>query len=187
MGLSYQKGVFYFFCPFLHKGSRDLPNFLHECREKQGPSFEPNEFPENILNPGLQRIFNCSKKCCFLLFCLFLRNDSKDPPNFFMSVENNRAHRFGTDVFSEKFLIPDYRGLSVVSKKGSFLLFCPFLHNGPKGLPNFCMSVEDNRAHRLSQMVFLKRILNPALQGIMFKKVFFYLFASSLKRLYGSS
>ena len=27
----------------------------------------------------------------------------------------------------------------------------------------FCMSVEDNRAHCLSQMVFLKRNLNPGL------------------------
>ena len=35
-------------------------------------------------------------------------------------------------------------------------VFWPLLQKGSMDLPNFCMSLEDSRAQRLSQMVFLK-------------------------------
>ena len=40
----------------LLNGSKDLHNFLHECRGKQGPLFEQDCFSEKSLNPGLQGI-----------------------------------------------------------------------------------------------------------------------------------
>ena len=55
-----------------------------------------------------------------------------------MSVEDNRAHCLSKIVFLKKFLIRDYRGLSV--KIGVFLLLWPLLQNGPKDLPNFLHS-----------------------------------------------
>ena len=76
-----------------------------------------------------------------------------------MSVEDNRAHRVSQIAFLKKILILDCRGLSVMSKKGVFRLLCSFVQNGSKDLPDFCMSVEDNRVHRLSQIVFLKEFL----------------------------
>ena len=47
-----------------------------------------------------------------------------------------------------------------MSKKGGFfLLLCTLLLNSFKDLPNFCMTVEDNRSHWLSKIGFLKKIL----------------------------
>ena len=48
-----------------------------------------------------------------------------------------------------------------MTKKGVFLLLCTLLQNGSKEFPNFCMNVEDNRAHCLSKIVSLKKFLIP--------------------------
>ena len=80
-GLSVQKKMFFFLlCTLLQNGSKDLPNFLHECRGQQGPLFEQDCFSEKILNPGLQGI-KCPKKVFILLLCTLLLNGSKDLPN----------------------------------------------------------------------------------------------------------
>ena len=50
-----------------------------------------------------------------------------------MSVEGNVAYRREPDTFSEKMLIPYYRGLS--GQKGIFYFLGP--QNGSKDLPNF--------------------------------------------------
>ena len=85
----------------------------------------------------------------FLLFWAFLQNCSRDLPTFLHECIGNRTDRLSQMVFLEKILIPDYGGLC--DQKGRFfLLFGAFLHNSFKDLPNFCMSVEDNKAHRLS-------------------------------------
>ena len=39
--------------PLLQKGSKDLPNFLHECRGRKGPLCEQDWLSEKIPNPGL--------------------------------------------------------------------------------------------------------------------------------------
>ena len=92
----------------------------------------------------------------FYFFGLF----SKKAQRIFLiickSVEDNRAHYSSQMVFKKKLLILDYRGLS--DQKGVFS-FVPFSTKALRIFQNFCMSVEDNRAHRLSQMVFLKKFL----------------------------
>ena len=74
-----------------------------------------------------------------------------------MRVEDNRAHNLSQMVFLKKFLIPDYRGLGVVSKKVFFGFFGLFSTTTLKILLIFCKTVENNRDHGLSQMVFLKK------------------------------
>ena len=63
---------------------------------------------------------------------------------------------FEQDGFSKKkHLIQDYRGSS--DQKGVFCYFLGlFSKTALRIFLIFCMSVEDNRAHRFSQMVFLK-------------------------------
>ena len=65
---------------------------------------------------------------------------------------------FEQGSFSEKFLIPDYRGLSV--QKVFFYFFGLFSKTALRIFLIFCMNVEDNRAHRLTQVVFLKNSLS---------------------------
>ena len=58
-GIKCRKMVFlsvrpcYVFRPLLQKSSKDLPNFLHECRGQYCLLFEQDRFSEKILNPGL--------------------------------------------------------------------------------------------------------------------------------------
>ena len=54
---------------------------------------------------------------------------------FCSSIEDNRAHRLSQIAFLEKFLILDYRGLSV--QKRCFFYFFAFLKNDSKDLPIF--------------------------------------------------
>ena len=89
----------------------------------------------------------------FYFFGLYSKTALWIFPIFRMSVKNNRAPCL-SKIFSEKFLIPDYRGLSV--KKGFFILLWTLLQNGSRIFPIFCMGVEDNRNHCLSNIVFLK-------------------------------
>ena len=77
----------------------------------------------------------CPKKVIFYFFGLYFKTALRIFPIFCMSVEDNRAHCLSKIVFLKKFLIRDYRGLSV--KIGVFLLLWPLLQNGPKDLPNF--------------------------------------------------
>ena len=60
-----------------------------------------------------------------------------------------------------------------------FLLFGPFLPHSYKDLPNF--SVEDNRAHRLSERVCLKKSLIPYNRGVSVQKRWFYTFLAFLQ------
>ena len=57
------KRCFLAFWPFLHNGSKDLLNLLHECRGQQGSSFEP----DGSSNPKLQGI---KSKNGFWMACL---------------------------------------------------------------------------------------------------------------------
>ena len=84
------------------------------------------------------------RPCTPRIFQIFLRIF----PIFCISAEDNWAHCLSKMFSSGKRLIPDCRGLSV--QRRCFLTFWPFLHNGSKDLPNFCMSVEDKRFHLLS-------------------------------------
>ena len=113
---------------------------------------------------------------------------SKTAPRIFltfcMSVEDNRAHRWSKIVFLNKFLIPDYKGVSVVLKK----VFFHFLDLSSKTVPRisliFCMSVEDNRVNCLSQMVLLKKVLISDYRGLsVHKGVFFTFLSFSQQRL----
>ena len=59
------------------------------------------------------------------------------------------------------------------------MLFSP-VSKMAKDLPNFCMSVEENTAYLLSQMVFLKNFLIPDDRGLSVLKKFFLPFAPFL-------
>ena len=58
-GLSVKKGIFLLFWHFLQNSSRDLPNFLYDCRGKWGVPFELHFlFEKNILDyRGLSVLF----------------------------------------------------------------------------------------------------------------------------------
>ena len=56
--------------------------------------------------------------------------------------------------------------------KRCFLLLCTLLKNGSKIFLIFCMSVEDNRAHCLSLMLFLKKFLILDYRGLNVQKFF---------------
>ena len=75
---------------------------------------------------------------------------------FCINVEDNRAHCLSKIVFLKKFLIPDYRGLSV-QKDGFFYFFGLYSKTALRIFPIFCTGVEDNRAHSLSKIVFQKK------------------------------
>ena len=152
------------FWPLLQDGSKDRPNFLHECRGQQDPLFEPDGFSEKILNPGFQGI-KYPKKVCPLLFRRFLQNSSKDFPNF-LQVEDNRAHRLSQMVFLKNVLIQDYGGLSV--QKRCFLLFCPFLYNDSKDIPILLHDCRGQQGPTFEYYRFSEKILNPALWCVFF-------------------
>ena len=62
-------------------------------------------------------------------------------------------------VFLKKLLFPDYRGLSVVSKK-VFSAFLAFFSITALGMfLVFCTSVEGHKVHHLSQIGFLNNVL----------------------------
>ena len=50
-------------------------------------------------------------------------------------------------------------------KKCVFWPFCPFLQTAIRIFLFFCKRVEDNRAHRMSQVLFLKKVLFPDYRG----------------------
>ena len=110
-GLIVKKGIFFLLYSLLLNGSKDLPNFLHECRGQQGPLFEKDCSSEKILNPGLQGI-KCPKRCFSYFFGLYSKTALMFFPILCMSVEDNRAHCLSKIVFLKQLLIPDYRGLS---------------------------------------------------------------------------
>ena len=95
-------------------------------------------------------------------------------PMFDMSVEDNRAHCLSKSVFQKKFLIQDYRGLSV-QKRWFFLLLWTLLKTALRIFPIFCISVENDRAHCLSKIFFQKRILIQDYRGLSVQKRCFLL------------
>jgi len=80
---------------------------------------------------------------------------------------------FEQDCFSEKILILDYRGLGV-QKRRFYYFFGLLPRNSSKDLPIFCMSEEDNRAHCLSKIVFLKKFLISEYRGLIFIEELFF-------------
>ena len=113
------------------------------------------------------------KRCLSYFFGL----NSKTALMFFlilcMSVEDNRVHCLSKIVFLNKFIILDYRELSV--QKGCFFYFFA-LHfkTALRIFPIFSMSVEDNRVHCLSKIVLLKKVLILDYRGLSVQKVIFY-------------
>ena len=87
-------------------------------------------------------------------------------------VENSACPQFQKDCFSGKFLIPDYRGLSV-KKGGFFYFFALYSKTAPRIFPIFCMNIEDNKDHCLSKIVFLKKFLILDYRGLNVQNRFF--------------
>ena len=103
---------------------------------------------------------------------------------FCMGVEGNRAHCLSQVVFLKNFLIPNYRRLGV--QKSVFDFFGLFSQTALKIFLNFCMSVVENRAHRFSQMFFLKKFSIIDYKGLSVQKGVFLTFLTfSLKNTLG--
>ena len=118
------KTVFFLLlCILLQNGSKDVPNFLHECTDFEGWSYKLTP-----VRPSIPYSLRLSVSLCGV-FWPFVQNGSKD--NF----ENNMVHCLSQAVFLKKILILDYRGLSV--QKSCFLTSLSFSSNFSKDLPNF--------------------------------------------------
>ena len=103
-------------------------------------------------------------------------------PIFCMRVEDNRAHCLSKIVFLKKFLIPDYRGLSV---QNVLCFFFALYSKMPLRIFPLCgMSIEDKRALCLSKIVFLKKFLIPDYRDSVPKKVFFLLLCTLLQNAF---
>ena len=76
------------------------------------------------------------------------------PYLFCMSVEDNGGHGLIHLVFLKEVLILDYRGLSVQKGVVFFYFFVLYFKAALRILLICYMNVDDNRVHRLSQMVF---------------------------------
>ena len=104
-----------------------------------------------------------------------------------MSVEDNRARCLSKIVSLMKFLIPDYRGLSVQKRWFSYF-FILYSKMAPRIFQIFCMSVEGNRVHWLCKIVFLKKFLIPDYRGLSFQKwcfsYFFGLYSKTALRIF---
>ena len=124
------------------------------------------------------------KGVLFYFFTLNSKSALRIFPICCMSIEDIRVHCLSKIVFIKKLLIPDYRGLSF--QKGCFFYFFTLLYTkmALRIFPIFCMNVEDNRAHCLSKIVFLKKLLIPDYGAEVSKKgVFFTSLQYSPKRL----
>ena len=111
------------------------------------------------------------KVCFFLLFC-------PSPTMVLMILHECRRQwgPFESDTFSEKNLNTKLWGIKWCVQKMCFLTLFVLFFTKVKGFfLIYCMSVEDNRAHRLSQM-FLKKSLNSRLQGLSAQQDIFLLF-----------
>ena len=96
------------------------------------------------------------------------------------------AHCFSKIFFLKKLLIPDYRGLSV--KKFVFLnFFWVYSKMAPRIISIFCMSLEDNRVHCLSKIVFLTKFLIQDYRGLSVQErwafYFFVLYSKTALRI----
>ena len=84
-------------------------------------------------------------------------------------VQDKRVHHLSQIVLLKKFLIPNYRGLSI-QNISFFYFFGLFFKTAPRIFLLFCISVEDNKAHRWSQMLFLKIFIMPDYRGLILEK-----------------
>ena len=106
-----------------------------------------------VLNLGLQGI-KCPKEVAlFLLLWTLLQNGSKDLLDFLHECRGQQGYCFRKIVFVKKKLIQGYRGLSV-QKRCFFYFFELYPKTALRIFSMFCISVEDNRAHYLSKIVF---------------------------------
>ena len=64
-GLSVQRSVVFSYLSFFQNVSEDLPNFLHECIEQKGQSFDRDGFSEKKLLIQDYRGLSVQKRCCF--------------------------------------------------------------------------------------------------------------------------
>ena len=115
--------------------------------------FEPDGYDEQNCNLGL---FNQSWILNYF-FGLFFKTALRIFLILCRSIEDNTVHRLSQMVFVTKVLITDYRRLSV--QRRFFLPFFLFLKTALEISFIFCKRVEDNRDHRLNQMVFLTKVL----------------------------
>ena len=137
-------------------GPTDLGGWSYKLTHVS-PSFRPS------FRPSISMMF----------FGLFSNTALRIFPIFCMSVEDNRSHWLSKIVSLKKFLIPDYRGLSVQKRCFSYF-FGLYSKTALMFFPILCMSVEDNRAHCLSKIVFLKKFLILDYRGLSVQKRCFF-------------
>ena len=125
------------------------------------------------------RGLSVQKRCFSYFFGLYSKTALRIFPIFCMSVEDNRAHCLSKIVFLNKFIILDYRGL-IVQKRCFFYFFALYSKTALSIFSIFCMIVEDDRAHCLSKIVCLKKILILDYRGLSFQKRFFLLLCTLL-------
>ena len=148
------KGVFfYFFALYFKTAPRIFPIFFMSVEDNRGHCLSKIVFWKiSILD---YRGLSDQKRCLSYLLGLYLKTALEIFPIFFMSVEDNRPHSLSKIASQKKFSIPHYRGL-VVQTRCFLCFFCLYSKTALKIFPIFCMSVEDNKAHCLSKVVFLK-------------------------------
>ena len=83
-----------------------------------------------------------------------------------MNVDDKRGPFFEQDCFSEKILDPGLYGITCPKKVFVFYFFTLNSKTALRIFPICCMSVEDNRVHGLSEIVFLKQFLIPDYRGL---------------------
>ena len=124
---------------------------MHVYRGQQGSSIEPDGFSEKILILDYRGL-SSQKVFFFLLFWPSSKTTQRIFPIFCRTAQDNRVHSLSQMLFLKEVLIADYNVVSVC-----YLRFQGFFYKSAlRMLPIFCIIVEDNRVHRLSQIAFLK-------------------------------
>ena len=109
------------------------------------------------------------KRMFFYFFAIHSKMALRIFAIFCMSVEDFKVHFLSKISFLKKFLIPDYSGWSF--QKGFFFyFFAIYSKMALRIYPYFCMTLEDNKAHCLSKIVFLKKLLIPDYRGLIFQR-----------------
>ena len=80
-----------------------------------GPIVEQDGFSRKFLIPDYRGL-SVLKRCILSFFCLFSKTPLKNFPNCLHECRGQLGPSFEPDCFSEKFLIPDYRRVSVLKR-----------------------------------------------------------------------
>ena len=134
-GLSFKKRCFFLFSPLPKNGYKDFLVFCMSVVDNRVNFLNQMAFLKIFLISDY-RVLSVQERCVFSFFSLYSKTALRISLGFFMNVENNWVHRLSHMDFPRKFLIQDYRGVSVL--KRCFLnFFGLFSKTALKYFPNF--------------------------------------------------